>query len=1087
MSYVFRWFFRFAILLFLCFPALAEESKPLRGVALVIGQSDYQHLAKLNNTTNDARKIETLLNSLGFSTDVATDRNAKKLRRDLEGFAEDAEDADVALVYYSGHGIEAGGENFIIPLDADISALDSADEQLISLSGFLATLRAKAKITIVLLDACRNNPFPPGSVLKQAGAQVAVEVSNGGLAVFRGAGAENTEDGDEASLGEVIGYAAAPGQAALDGVPGANSPYATALLKHLSSKGLDFGQVMTLVSQEVYLNTKGQQLPWTNTSLQQFLSFGQNPEDDSSDEALIRGERRQLLLTIAATPIELRDTVQALAKKDDVPLDALFAMLKTLEVDTKGDGAQLENQLRAGAAKLKTFMAERSLLKSVDPEIMKYSKLADDALAEGAFKTATIFHEKAKQRVASLEANVGQVETELKAKRLEFGAVYASSAETRELAFQHKEAASDWKNAFVQVAKWDEELAYTYKAREATALLLHGDYKGDNLGLMRAIEVYREALTLVPFERFPDKWADMQNDLGNALSILGGREIGNARLLEALVEVEKTTKVWTRDKQPEKWAMAQHTTGNIYLSIGDRTSDVENYRNAGNRFLAMLEVQNIDEQPYAWAATSHNLGVALELVGRRTGETETLELAIEIYKESLAIRTEANYPDEWAMTNAALANILQHVGSREEDSARLKESVDLYRNVLRVNTKERLPIEWARTMNGLGSSLQTLGVRSGDDAMVLQAIDAYRQSLLAGGRETVPLDWARTQNNLGNALSDLSYRRSDLEMMKEALVAYGFALEARPRKDVPLDWADTQNSMSWMTATLGQRLGSTKLMRDAITLAELALEERHRELVPLDWATSKTNLADANQALASLLDSAGLYKISVQHYEDALLERPKDTLPIDWASLQNNIGNSFTELGVLENDAKWFDKAIAAFEGALELQKRENAPIEWARLQRNLGQALTFKGKLTKNTTLFAQAIAKFKLAELEWSRTAIPFNWAVLQANSGRTQLDWSELDQQELRLKLAISAFQDASEFITKDNGVTDWVKLQDDLGWALKSLGALQKDLAVVRAGRAALVKAEAMQISLGVPTRDHFTKRLKEVDQAIAALE
>ena len=114
--------------------AAPTDAKPLKGVALVIGNGDYEHIAKLANPVNDARAIEDLLHRLGFETTMASDRDARRLRRDLDGFVEDAEGADVAVVYYSGHGIEAGGENYLVPVDADLSALDKAADRLVPLS-----------------------------------------------------------------------------------------------------------------------------------------------------------------------------------------------------------------------------------------------------------------------------------------------------------------------------------------------------------------------------------------------------------------------------------------------------------------------------------------------------------------------------------------------------------------------------------------------------------------------------------------------------------------------------------------------------------------------------------------------------------------------------------------------------------------------------------------------------------------------------------------------------------------------------------------------------------------------------------------
>ena len=95
--------------------AQAAESRSLKGVALIIGQSKYDHIAALANPANDARDMAKMLTDLGFDARNVTDRDAAKLKRDLERFTEDAEGADVAFIYYSGQGIEAGGENYLVP------------------------------------------------------------------------------------------------------------------------------------------------------------------------------------------------------------------------------------------------------------------------------------------------------------------------------------------------------------------------------------------------------------------------------------------------------------------------------------------------------------------------------------------------------------------------------------------------------------------------------------------------------------------------------------------------------------------------------------------------------------------------------------------------------------------------------------------------------------------------------------------------------------------------------------------------------------------------------------------------------------
>src|SRR5690606_10427752 len=152
----------------------------------------------------------------------------------------------------------------------------------------------------------------------------------------------------EESLGMVIGFAASPGQPALDGEPGGNSPYAAALVKHFSAGGYSISDLMTLVGEEVYLETEARQLPWVNSSLRRVLTFGTPVEQAGDDEAKIRDGRRQLLLTIAGAAETTRKLVETVANTENVPLDALYGMLKVLGIEATEAG-QLEAQLQAGA------------------------------------------------------------------------------------------------------------------------------------------------------------------------------------------------------------------------------------------------------------------------------------------------------------------------------------------------------------------------------------------------------------------------------------------------------------------------------------------------------------------------------------------------------------------------------------------------------------------------------------------------------------------------------------------------------------------------------------------------------------------
>ena len=114
---------------------LAQDTKPLKGVALVIGLSAYSALPRLPNTAEDARAIADVLGKLGLATDIANDSKSQDLRRAIDGFIEKAQGTDVAIVYYAGHAIELGGTNYLLPTDTDLNALEAADQTLVSLAG----------------------------------------------------------------------------------------------------------------------------------------------------------------------------------------------------------------------------------------------------------------------------------------------------------------------------------------------------------------------------------------------------------------------------------------------------------------------------------------------------------------------------------------------------------------------------------------------------------------------------------------------------------------------------------------------------------------------------------------------------------------------------------------------------------------------------------------------------------------------------------------------------------------------------------------------------------------------------------------
>lgn len=762
------------LLLLLCLALAASPARagePLKGVALVIGQSAYQTLPALPNPEHDARAIEALLAKLGFTTNLLADAPLRKLRRAVDGFIEDAEGADVALVYYSGHGIEAGGVNYLIPTDAGPASLDEADRKLVSLQDVLERLRGKARITILLLDACRSDPFPKDAVLKRTVETTGVPIQASGLGATKGVTVvENPDNTASENVGEVIGFAAEPGHAALDGEAGGDSPYAAALLKHLTAnQGYDFGQVMTMVTEEVYLATKTRQRPWTNASLRRFLSFGGKAEEASPDDAALTGARRSLLLSIAATPQELRQAVETLARDQALPLDPLYGMLKELQVDTAAGPEEIDRQLRAGAENLKKLIADKVAPLRKDPELTRLAALADRAQAQGAIALAKDYRAKASARADELDKVLDQREAEVTADRIELASTYAEEAGTALLAFDYGAAAVQYRKAYEQVKGRDAHLAFQYSLGEADALSGQGYYKGDNEALQQAIGLYE--------------------------TVLGAT---------------------ARDKSPDDWATTEHNLGNAFERWGELGPDTENLTKAVAAYGAALTVRTPEHMPLEWAATQNGLGLALTMLGER-GMAESLPKAVAAYEAALTVRTREHMPLEWAAIQSNLCTARKIMGDIDKAIAACEAA-------LTELTRERLPNQWAKTQSNLGNALLDLAERKQDDiGSLTKAAAAYEAALSEQDRQRMPLDWALTQHDLAYARFLLGQRESGTENLVKAVAAYEAALTVTTVERWPSQWAMNQFFLGNTLATLGERETGAVSLTKAVAAYEAAL------------------------------------------------------------------------------------------------------------------------------------------------------------------------------------------------------------------------------------------------------------------------
>jgi uncharacterized caspase-like protein len=241
-----RFFLAAALLLLVCQPAFAEKR-----VALVLGNSAYQNVARLANPVNDGAMIAATLKNAGF--DVVEERHdlpAAETRRTLRDFADRARDADIAVVYYAGHGIEVDGTNYLIPVDAKLERDTDVYDEAFSLDRVLLAIEPAKQLRLVILDACRDNPFA-----KNMKRTVASRAIGQGLAKV-----------EPTSPNMLIAYSAKAGSTALDG-DAKNSPFTMALAKHLTTPGLDVRRAFGFVRDEVLKTTSYRQEPFVYGSL----------------------------------------------------------------------------------------------------------------------------------------------------------------------------------------------------------------------------------------------------------------------------------------------------------------------------------------------------------------------------------------------------------------------------------------------------------------------------------------------------------------------------------------------------------------------------------------------------------------------------------------------------------------------------------------------------------------------------------------------------------------------------------------------------------------------------------------------------
>jgi len=294
-------------LVLLAAPAAAEKR-----LALVVGNAAYAHATALANPVNDANRLGTALKEAGFEVMLGLDLTKADFDRTLRDFARKLSSTDVALLFYAGHGLQVGGRNYLVPIDARLETERDLEFEAVRLDFLLAQMELDrdGKTSLVFLDACRDNPLARN-----------LARTMGTRSASLGKGLAQVQSG----VGTFIAYSTQPGNVAVDGAT-SNSPFSDALARHAAAPGKSLNAVMIEVRKDVIKATDGKQVPWDHSALTGEFYFMQasapaaiattppQPQQSAEEVAALTRRMQQLEAEIARRNAE-PDPTKALAVK----------------------------------------------------------------------------------------------------------------------------------------------------------------------------------------------------------------------------------------------------------------------------------------------------------------------------------------------------------------------------------------------------------------------------------------------------------------------------------------------------------------------------------------------------------------------------------------------------------------------------------------------------------------------------------------------------------------------------------------------------------------------------------------------------
>ncbi len=414
-----------AVRMFLLLAAIAVCSPAhAKRVALVIGNSAYEHVPVLANPGNDASDIAAKLESLGFEVVTGKDLSLDAMRRTVRDFIKTLDGAELSLFFYAGHGLQVNGTNYMAPIDAKLGSYDDLEFEAMPVDLIVSAMERNTKTNLVFLDACRDNPLAEN---------LARSMGTRSSAVGRGLARIGS------GVGTLVSFATQPGNVALDG-NGRNSPFSSALAKHLGTPGQDITRDLILVRRDVLEATGGKQVPWDNSSLTGEVVLKPAEKAEPKEEA------KQETKPVEAKPdnsVELAFWQSVKDSTDPRLLEAYveqfpqgaFANLARVKIELIKAAVDKEAQAKAAAEKLENEKAEADAKAAEEAarkavEAQKAAVEAEAARKAEAQKAATQDAAKQAARQKELEAEAQKAAELAKLREKEAETAYWTSIQS---------------------------------------------------------------------------------------------------------------------------------------------------------------------------------------------------------------------------------------------------------------------------------------------------------------------------------------------------------------------------------------------------------------------------------------------------------------------------------------------------------------------------------------------------------------------------------------------------------------------------------------------------------------------------------